>query len=142
MIEEISTFRYDDYVRFIGHYLDLLSGSEADTKSLEDRGYTPEVLKLVKQQKADEFEGARALGLEFTIPLDNFRSDIMNYALTLFQNYERGLLPFPGSVSEQPAQIMEIFSVLTALKLEQEEKQRKKLESNERRQRKNQFRNN
>ncbi len=68
-------------------------------------------------------------GLHFTIPLENFKSDLINHALFLFENYERGVLPFPGSVSEQPAQIIEIFGVFQALKFEIEAAERKKLAS-------------
>lgn len=43
-------------------------------------------------------------------------------------NYKKGTMPFPGSVVEQPAKIIEIFDVLTQLEQESEEKMRKKLE--------------
>jgi hypothetical protein len=39
-----------------------------------------------------------------------------------------GVLPFPGSLSEQPAQIMEIFETLFALEAEREEDARRKAE--------------
>lgn len=52
-----------------------------------------------------------------------------NY-LYLFKNYERGILPFSGSLTEQPAYIIEIFTLLENLKadreLEEHEKEMKR----------------
>lgn len=40
-----------------------------------------------------------------------------------------GVLPFPGSYTDQPAKIFEVFSVFDGLKAEQMEEERKKMEA-------------
>lgn len=102
--------------------------SEFDV-SLNSRGYSPEALAEAKKILEKQFTPVTTLGLRFTRPLENFKSDILAYAWLLFDNYERGNLPFPGSVSEQPAQIMEIFGTLESLRLERKRIETKRLES-------------
>jgi hypothetical protein len=75
--------------------------------------------------------------LRFKRHLSNFKYPLFGYVITLFQNYERGVMPFEGSVSEQPAQLMDIFSLLEALKAEQETKLKEKLERDGRHKREN-----
>ena len=84
-------------------------------------------MQEMRRKSEKHFTPVTCLGLRFSRPLSNFKSDFIHYPWTLFENYEKGLLPFPGSVSEQPAQIMEIFSIFKALKIEQENLQNKKL---------------
>lgn len=44
------------------------------------------------------------------------------YLMTLHQNYEQfGTLPYSGSLSEQPAKIIEVFQILSDLKLKRRE---------------------
>ena len=55
-----------------------------------------------------------------------------NYSLVTYQAYQKGILPYPGSLSEQPAKIMEIMSTLQQLELEAQEAARKKIEKEQR----------
>ncbi len=43
-------------------------------------------------------------------------------------SFQKGLLPFAGSLTDQPSKIMEIFDVLNQLKYESEENMRKSAE--------------
>jgi hypothetical protein len=128
-IERVSTLSTVEFINIVGHYHTLASGYSDNSNELEARGYSPEAIAQVKRLKDGGFEGLKTVGLYFKRPPYNFTSDILHYALTLFENYERGVLPFPGSLSEQPAQILEIFSVLRALRNERELLERKKLDN-------------
>ena len=54
-----------------------------------------------------------------------YYDDVVN----LYDAYKKGCLPFQGSASDQPGQIMNIFVLLNNLYVETEEKQRKEQES-------------
>lgn len=55
--------------------------------------------------------------------LAKFEYPYFDYVSTLFYKYkENGMLPFPGSLSEQPAKIIEIFEVLSQLDFERQQK--------------------
>lgn len=121
----MSSLSDGEFVEIVGTYAKLTNGRKES--GLEARGYSPEALAAARQIAAATFNPVVSCGLRFTKPLDQFNYDQMGYALTLFENYEKGNLPFPGSVSDQPAQIIEIFGLLKALRQEQE--QRKSLEN-------------
>lgn len=66
---------------------------------------------------------------------DEFTPDFsgFNYYISLYHPWsENGVLPYPGSTSEQPAKIMEVFSILDKLKYEHEKAQQKELERKQR----------
>lgn len=128
VIDSVSSFPFAEQAKFIGHFLDLSSGKTESTTSLESRGYSPEALALMERRTNEKFNAQESLGVKFKIPLKNFRSEYLSLAFQLHDGYEKGILPFPGSLTEQPAQIMEIFGLINALKFEQEQKVRKKME--------------
>jgi hypothetical protein len=132
-LSEISTA---DYINLVGNYNHAIQGGreEIDPK-LAARGYSQEVLNLTKQNL--KHNAITSCGIKFKKHLSCFKYPLFGYVLTLFQNYERGQLPFEGSVSDQPAQIMDIFSLLESLKAEQETKLKEKMERNGRRKRTN-----
>lgn len=73
-----------------------------------------------------QFKEFTSCGIRFVKPLDELKFDSIGYILTLFENYEKGLLPFSGAVSDQPGQIMEIFLILNSIKRERAEMELKK----------------
>jgi hypothetical protein len=118
---EISSLTDHDFIRLVATYADLNSGDKQKVSSQAvNRGYTPEQLAQAKSHIAVKFNPVTSCGLRFTRPYSSLKFEPFSYVLTLYENYERGCLPFPGSVSEQPAQIMEVFSVLRQLKHEAE----------------------
>jgi hypothetical protein len=129
-IDKLSSLSTAEFIKLVGHYNYLASGKPDINPQIQNRGYSAAALAEAKKQNEALFNPVTSLGLTFRKPLSNFKSDVLSYSLTLFENYERGALPFPGSVSEQPAQIMEIFGVLQALRHEREAAERKKLEKN------------
>lgn len=71
-------------------------------------------------------------GLKISGDIKRFEYPYFGFILSAFQQFENGTLPFNGSYSDQPSQILEIFEVLTQLKFETEEKNRKELEREQR----------
>jgi hypothetical protein len=53
--------------------------------------------------------------------IGNFVLPSTNNLLTMFNLYERGLLPYGGSVSNQPAKVMQVFEIINARKSEKQE---------------------
>lgn len=53
--------------------------------------------------------------LEFYSCVCNFKSHTLGLYLEMHQLYKEGIMPFSGGFDQQPAQIMEIFSVLDSL---------------------------
>lgn len=68
-------------------------------------------------------------GLQFRNCPGNYNTPMAAKFLEMFEAYSRGILPYPGALSEQPKRIMEIFDVIRAYKwdkLRTEELNRKK----------------
>lgn len=103
-----------------------LNGKGEVDPTLASRGYSTEALAMVNARVAAPV--VTSCGLKFTTQLSRFKYPYFGYVLTLFENYERGQLPFEGAVSEQPAQIMEILAALQNLKFERDKKQLEKME--------------
>ena len=122
-MDDISSLDNYEYVCLVANYNSMTGGKKIDD-TLESRGYTPEAIAQARGKFAATFSPVKSCNLRFTKPFEHLKFEPMSYVLTLFDNYERGCLPFPGSVSEQPAQIMEIFSVLRQLRHESELKLR------------------
>lgn len=95
-----------------------MRGDKDHETELRSRGYTEEHLKRINQKTPD----VKVNGLIFSRPLTNFKYELIGYVLILAENYEKGNLPFPGSVSEQPGQIMDILNVIQNLKIEYKNK--------------------
>jgi hypothetical protein len=128
---EMSALSDYDFICLVATYNDL-TGQEKNKVSskVKGRGYTEEQLAQTRQTFSEKFNPVVSCGLQFLKPFDHLRFEPIGYVLTLYENYERGRLPFPGSVSEQPAQVMEIFSVLRQLKHEAEIKLRETSKQN------------
>lgn len=109
-----------DYIMLVGHYARLTNGTVID-QSIYDRGYTEQQLKVLEERYEERAKGTtvRLLNFEFSGLLDKFNYDQFDYVLSLFSAYDKnGILPFPGSLSEQPAQVMDIFSILHQIQFE------------------------
>lgn len=78
-----------------------------------------------------------SLNLHFKGDLDKWEYENFNYIMALFDLYHRhGTLPYPGTLSEQPAKVIEIFQILDQLKYEREKKQHEEQERQAERSRK------
>lgn len=54
--------------------------------------------------------GAR---ISYRACIGNFYRDGWAYWLQMYRQYQGGLLPFPGTVSEQPAKVIEVFNIIS-----------------------------
>ena len=61
--------------------------------------------------------------LRFSSCIGNFVQPHWNHWLNLHQSYRAGHLPFPGSVSDQPNKVMEVFRTMDAYYSEQQAEQ-------------------
>lgn len=107
-----------------------MTEKESIDPGIYERGFTPEQIAKI-QEKIDSGKSREAviMGYQFTGDLERFNFSQFNFVMTAFQLYnQNGTLPFPGSLSEQPAQIMDIMTVLEQIKFEVEAKQRRKME--------------
>lgn len=129
-----------DYVRIVATY-GLQSGEhkELSDDELKGRGYNTAAINAIKKQKTGN-AGYKSQGLQFTGSLSDHNYSLMDYLFTLFVAYERGVLPFIGSLSEQPAQIIEAFNLIHSLQIERSQRQQKAEQSEHGRNNKNKHR--
>lgn len=119
-IFEISSLTDYEYAQIVGQF-NQVNGSGDFEKKLKDRGYTDAAIAEYKKRNNNSMI-INSLNLKFTTS-DKMEYNLFDYTYTLFDAYERkGLTPFNGPVSEQPAKIMEIFSVYRALENEYEKR--------------------
>lgn len=72
-------------------------------------------------------QGTIVGSLKYESCLCNYKHPLFDFIFTLFNQYDKfGTLPFEGSTAEQPAYIMECFSILSMVKSEHEYEQHKK----------------
>ena len=60
--------------------------------------------------------------IEFYSCVCNFKCPLLSLYLEMHDLYKKGIMPYPGSFEDQPAQLIEIFSVLDALYYERNKK--------------------
>lgn len=104
----------------------MIRGSEDEIDPrLENRGYSPEVLAEVQAKKAKQRNSVVSMNMKFTEHLSRYQYPLMAYVLALHEQFEKGVMPYPGSLSDQPAKIIEIFNLLSSLKYESKVKNSK-----------------
>jgi hypothetical protein len=116
-ILEISSLSEYDFINLCANYLAILRNEQDNESELIARGYTKQQLAAVKKP-LKRHHAVNIFNLKFTKPLTDFRYSLLNYVCVLFENYEKGNLPYEGTISEQPAQIIEIFQVIKSIRYE------------------------
>jgi len=127
-IFQVSSLSNDEFIQLVGHYNRLIYKDTVDPK-LMSRGYTQEQIDLMMKSKRSTINELISCDLHFTGGLTQYEHPYLSYFLTLYERYKQGVLPFPGSTSEQPAKIIEIFNVLDQLDFEKQEKQAREQEA-------------
>jgi hypothetical protein len=123
-INEISSLSTFEYISLIGHYNKLTLDKKVDPRLLS-RGYTKEALEQMKDKMGKLPSEIISLDVHFKSGIDNYSIEYFGYVMTLFDAYQKnGILPYSGSLSEQPNKIIEIFQVIDQLKFELEQKTR------------------
>ena len=69
----------------------------------------------------------------FKTCIGNYYSQWLFPWIEAYQMYQKGVLPFPGSMSEQPNKVIELFRVIDSHQSEKTEKRLKKMEMANRR---------
>lgn len=87
---------------------DYLKNKEAYDKNLE-------TLKLKKGCQGLGVTTYKVENLKYSICIGNFYShSVINY-VDLYYNYQRGVLPYEGSLLDQPSKIIDVFNLIDGL---------------------------
>lgn len=65
-------------------------------------------------------------GLEFKSCLGNYYSPEFNSIFMMFKMFKRGTMPYPGTLAEQPAKLVETMNIIYNLEAEHREKELEK----------------
>lgn len=120
----ISSVSFNDYASISGVYYDTFLSTRKNKNTIQNRGYSDAVLEQMRAAEIKSFSSIEIVGIRFTKPFEA-KYELFTYVWLLYQKFKLGSMPFPGSVSEQPNQIIEIFSLLDALELEKDKQQQK-----------------
>ena len=126
-IETLNLSTLGDYDRacLVAKYNSNYKRETIDPK-IFDRGYSEERLKYLRKTLGNTVN--ISCSIEFNKDFKDY-PDYEHFNFIMFANHvftKSGTLPFPGSLSEQPSQIMEIFETLFELDMEREEDARRK----------------
>jgi hypothetical protein len=127
----VSGLSFSDYSLILAHWHYLthpkIFGCNETKAELSKRSDGAKQIELYESKKNCKIASPSVLyeidGLGYNKCLCAYRHPQMNTFLLLHQKYEQGILPFQGSLLDQPAQIIEIFSVIDRLKAELKEEQ-------------------
>ena len=131
---EVSGLSHWDYVNLVGHYHKLSEG-ELISPEVYEKGYTEAQIKHLEQRAKEQrgFNRIKSLDLLFQGSLQEYEYSQFNYVMTIYNQYKIGMLPFEGPLADQPAQIIDIMSVISQLQFEAEKRQRDEYERQQKR---------
>jgi len=113
---EISSLSDLEYVQIVANYNNV--GQVDQEQVLRDRGYNDQQIKFALRDR--ESVSFKSLNISFHTNT-NHKYSRFSYILSAFNCYKKGTMPYPGSFSEQPAKIIEIFNTLQQLEFEARE---------------------
>lgn len=64
--------------------------------------------------------------ISFKTCVGNLVQDGMFHWIVLHRQFQKGVLPYPGSLSEQPAKVLELFELIDSFKIQQAEEEEKR----------------
>ena len=108
-----------------------MNQSDTIDPRLLDRGFTEEQLALLMKNAKNAVMGntIRSLNVRISGDLKRFNLGFFDYILSLYHIYSKtGSLPYKGSISEQPAKVMEIMNIIERLSIERQENEIKRRE--------------
>lgn len=128
LIFSINSLTDKEYITLVGHYNNLMIKTSSDEEFLA-RGYSEEAIKEMRKAQVIKGRDVTSLNLKFKGgDLSKYKFPQFDYIYSLYDKYENhGVLPYSGSHSEQPAKIMEIFSILNSLRIEEDKRQTEKM---------------
>lgn len=98
----------------------------------QKKGYEYDIAKktVVDAHKCDVLSDKPVYVIDnyefYTCPC-NFRNHLSNYLLISSDKWEQGVLPHPGSLSEQPAKLIDALVLLENLKIEYKIEEQEKI---------------
>lgn len=123
MISELNNY---DRACLVGHYNSTYVKESIDPR-IFTKGYSEAHIRMIREKLGRTYNNS--CGLTFTEDYHDYHYDHFNFVIMAYHAYDKsGQMPFKDSLSEQPAQILEIFEVLSALTFEREEDSRRKQE--------------
>lgn len=72
-------------------------------------------LNTIRRKKGCEGPGIsqyKVENIKYSICIGNFYSHSVYQYVDLYYNYQRGVMPFAGSIMEQPCKIIEVFNII------------------------------
>jgi len=115
-------------INLVGHY-NRTTRSVGMEDGLEQRGYTKEQIQALRDQMKQVGKSVyESCGISFETDLSDYEYEYFDYMIELSNNYEKGVMPFKGSYSDQPAQIIEGLHVMEQLKYESQREQQREME--------------
>lgn len=125
---DLSGLSTHEYITLIGHYNSLTSRPQIDP-AIYERGLPEAAIREMEKKLESSPKGEiKSLGFRFTGDLHRFKFPGFSYIMTLFQGYQKGILPYPGALADQPAKIFDIFDTIEQLRFEAEDRQRREIQ--------------
>lgn len=105
------------------------ASSEPQKEKLDESLYTPEQLLIIKEALEKKRVPKKIGQIVYLKNWDEYPFPEWNYLLTLYSQFDNHL-PFPGSLSEQPAKAIEAITLIKNLVFERDQKELKKKHGN------------
>lgn len=120
MIMRESSLTFVEYAKIVATYNNSVGQGLMD-QTLLDKGYTPAQIDALY---AKNKQTLKSLNLILKPGFEKLEFQNFDFYYNLFSQYEKGILPYPGSLVDQPNKIIEVFGVLQSLNLEYEKRNR------------------
>ncbi len=124
MILRESTLHFWEYASLVCQY-NLQTGKKSTDSRLLERGYTQGQIDAMNRKNHNIL---KSLNLQLTGGFEKNEHEYFDFYYSLFDLYEKGVMPFQGSPAEQPNKIIEIFGIFNALKIEYDKIQNEKMQ--------------
>lgn len=75
-------------------------------------------LDLLKRRKGCQSPGSVkpiVENIKFNICIGNFYSQVAAQYIDLYYNYQRGVMPYDGTLMDQPSKVIDVFNIIDAL---------------------------
>lgn len=119
---QVSSLNSSDHVKLVANYYNVFC-SEKSKQKIDESKYNPEAVKLMHQERIKRFIPIEYCGIRFSKPFEDIVYDNFDTAIIVLDNYKKGILPFQGGILDQPAQIVEILSVMLYMDQQREYEQ-------------------
>jgi hypothetical protein len=95
----------------------------SDAKELINRARLAKSCGVLKDEVKVEIGH---IGYHSCLCHENFQHPSFGYIMNLYQNFEKGFLPFTGGIMDQPAAVMELIDLISSLYAERDLAQQQK----------------